>query len=320
MTIGKKKLLITEPDNFSEKALATLSKFFQIKIGKIENREELKLEIADADIIFVRLKFVIDKEIIREANNLKFILTATTGLDHIDTNYFESIGGEIVSLKGEVDFLKSIPSTAEHTWGLLLALLKKIPSSYEHVKNGGWDRNLYINTNLKGKKIGILGFGRVGTQVANFAKAFDMEVGFFDSENRESQFIKFHSPEQMFAWADIISLHIPFSVENKKYVSKKLLSFIKKETVIINTSRGGIWDEEEIARLIKCGQIKGVATDVLENELYAENIASNPLVELSKNNFNIIITPHIAGATTESMEKTEEFIAEKFLQKWMLLF
>ncbi|RED19568.1 D-3-phosphoglycerate dehydrogenase [Flavobacterium cutihirudinis] len=319
MTIGKKKLLITESDNFSVKALTILNEFFQVKIGRIENREELKLEIADADIIFVRLGFVIDKEIISKATNLKFILTATTGLDHIDTNYFESVGGEVISLKGEVGFLKSIPSTAEHTWGLLIALLKRIPSAYDHVKNGGWDRNLYINTNLKGKKIGILGFGRVGTQVANFAKAFDMEVGFFDVKDIDSQFVKFYAPEEMFDWADIISLHIPFSLENKKIVNKNLLSYINKEAVLINTSRGGIWDEDEVARLIKCGQIKGVATDVLENELYAESILSNPLVELSKQNFNIIITPHIAGATKESMEMTEEFIVEKFLQKWIVL-
>ncbi|MCR4030951.1 MULTISPECIES: NAD(P)-dependent oxidoreductase [Flavobacterium] len=315
MTIGKKRLLITEPDNFSEKALVVLNEFFHIKTSRIKNREELKLEIADAEIIFVRLGFVIDKEIISYATNLKFILTATTGLDHIDTDYFESLGGEVISLKGEVNFLENIPSTAEHTWALLLALLKRIPSSYEHVKNGGWNRNLYINTNLRGKKIGILGLGRVGSQVANFAKAFGMEVGFFDVEKTDAQFLKFNTSEEMFGWADIVTIHIPFSSENKKIIGKKVLSFIKKDSIIINTSRGGIWDEDEIAKLIKCGKIKGIATDVLENELYTGSIIANPLVKLSKQNFNVIITPHIAGATKESMEMTEEFIVQKFLQK-----
>lgn len=320
MKIGKKKLLITEPENFSNKALTALQEFFEVKLLKIKSREELKLEIHDVDVIFVRLGFVIDQEILEKGRNLKFILTATTGLDHIDLVYFKSVGGEVISLKGEIDFLKSIPSTAEHTWALLLALLKKIPNSFDHVKNGKWDRNQFINTNLKEKKIGILGLGRVGIQVADFAKAFGMNIGFFDVKNIESPFFKFDSPEEMFRWADIITIHIPFSVENEKFVNKELLSFIKTGAIIINTSRGGVWDENEIARLIKNNKIGGVSTDVLQNELYEETLMFNPLVNLAKQNFNIIITPHIAGATKESMEMTEEFVVRKLLFKENILF
>ncbi len=320
MKIGKKKLLITEPENFSKKALTALQEFFEVKLLKIKSREELKLEIHDVDVIFVRLGFVIDQEILEKGRNLKFILTATTGLDHIDLVYFKSVGGEVISLKGEIDFLKSIPSTAEHTWALLLALLKKIPNSFDHVKNGKWDRNQFINTNLKEKKIGILGLGRVGIQVADFAKAFGMNIGFFDVKNIESPFFKFDSPEEMFRWADIITIHIPFSVENEKFVNKELLSFIKTGAIIINTSRGGVWDENEIARLIKNNKIGGVSTDVLQNELYEETLMFNPLVDLAKQNFNIIITPHIAGATKESMEMTEEFVVRKLLFKENILF
>jgi len=315
MKTGKKKLLITEPDNFSQKALTILSKAFYVKSIKIKDREELKLEISTVDAIFIRLGFVIDKEILDKASNLKFILTATTGLDHIDVDYFKSLGGEVISLKDEVDFLKSIPSTAEHTWALLLALLKKVPISFDHVKNGGWNRNLFINTNLKEKKIGVLGLGRVGTQVADFAKVFGMEIGFFDVKNVESQFLRFNSPEELFKWADIITIHIPFSVENEKFIDKELLSFVKNGTVLINTSRGGVWDENEIARLIANGNFSGIATDVLENELNGETIELNPLVDLARQSYNVIITPHIAGATKESMEMTEEFIAKKMLLK-----
>jgi len=320
MKTGKKKLLITEPDNFSQKALTILSKAFDVKSIKIKDREELKLEISSVDVIFIRLGFVIDKEILDKATNLKFILTATTGLDHIDVDYFKSLGGEVISLKDEVDFLKSIPSTAEHTWALLLALLKKIPTSFDHVKNGGWNRNLFINTNLKEKKIGILGLGRVGTQVADFAKAFGMEIGFFDVKNVESQFLRFNSPEELFKWADIITIHIPFSVENEKFIGKELLSFVKNGTVLINTSRGGVWDENEIARLIVNGNFSGIATDVLENELNGETIELNPLVDLARQSYNVIITPHIAGATKESMEMTEEFVAKKLILKRGILF
>ncbi|MNX73709.1 D-3-phosphoglycerate dehydrogenase [compost metagenome] len=320
MKTGKKKLLITEPNNFSPKALAILSGAFDVKSIKVKDREELKLEISSVDAIFIRLGFVIDKEILDKANNLKFILTATTGLDHIDVDYFKSLGGEVISLKDEVDFLKSIPSTAEHTWALLLALLKKVPTSFDHVKKGGWNRNLFINTNLKEKKIGILGLGRVGAQVADFAKAFGMEIGFFDVKNVESQFLRFNGPEELFKWADIITIHIPFSVENEKFINKELLSFVKKGTLLINTSRGGIWDENEIARLIVNGNFSGIATDVLENELNGETIELNPLVDLARQSYNVVITPHIAGATKESMEMTEEFVAKKLILKRGILF
>ncbi|MXO06025.1 D-isomer specific 2-hydroxyacid dehydrogenase family protein [Flavobacterium sp. HBTb2-11-1] len=315
MKTGKKKLLITEPDNFSKKALAILNQVFEVRSIKIKDRAELKLEISSVDAVFIRLGFVIDKEILDKAGNLKYILTATTGLDHVDVDYFENLGGVVISLKGEIDFLKSIPSTAEHTWALLLALIKKIPSSFEHVKNGGWNRNLFINTNLKEKKIGILGLGRVGVQVADFAKAFGMKIGYFDVKNVESEFLKFTTPKELFSWADIISIHIPFSVENEKFINKELLSFVKKEALLINTSRGGIWDENEIARLIEHGNIGGVASDVLEDELKGEKLIVNPLVDLAKQNFNVLITPHIAGATKESMEMTEEFVVKKLLLK-----
>lgn len=320
MKTGKKKLLITEPDNFSQKALTMLSQAFDVKSIKIKDREELQLEISSVDAIFIRLGFVIDKEILDKASNLKFILTATTGLDHIDVDYFKSLGGEVISLKDEVDFLKSIPSTAEHTWALLLALLKKVPTSFDHVKKGGWNRNLFINTNLKEKKIGILGLGRVGSQVADFAKAFGMEIGFFDVKNVESNFLRFNSPGELFNWADIITIHIPYSVENEKFIDKELLSFVKKGTVLINTSRGGVWDENEVARLTMNGNFSGIATDVLENELNEETIELNTLVDLARQNYNVIITPHIAGATKESMEMTEDFVAKKLILKRGILF
>jgi D-3-phosphoglycerate dehydrogenase len=312
------KILITEPDNFSLKAIVALQNKFEVKTVNIQSKQELIAMISDFEVIFVRLSFSIDKEIIQKAKKLKYILTATTGLDHIDVIYFESIGGKVISLKDETVFLGTIPSTAEHSWALLLSLIKKIPSSFHHVKKGEWNRNLFINSNLKEKKIGILGLGRVGKQVAKFARIFDMEVGFFDTVPIKSNFKKFKTPEELFNWADIVSIHIPYTIENENFVNKELLSHSKRHSVLINTSRGGIWDEKEVAILIENGMINGVATDVLKNELDLDSIAVNPLVLLANQNYNVIITPHIAGATKESMIMTEEYIVEKFLNLFLI--
>jgi D-3-phosphoglycerate dehydrogenase len=317
MKIGKMKILITEPDNFSPKAIAALRNQFEVKTVNIQSKQELIAMISNFEVVFVRLGFSIDKEVIQKAKKLKYILTATTGLDHIDVIYFESTGGKVISLKDETTFLGTIPSTAEHTWALLLSLIKKIPSSFHHVKNGDWNRNLFINRNLKEKKIGILGLGRVGKQVAKFADAFGMEIGFFDTVKIECDYKGFKTPEELFNWADIVTIHIPFTLENENFVNKELLSHSKKHSVLINTSRGGIWDENEVAVLIENGMINGVATDVLKNEFDLDSIDLNPLVLLANKNYNVIITPHIAGATKESMAMTEEYIVEKFLSSFI---
>lgn len=307
------KLLITESQNFSLKAISELKNHFEVDIRDIVLQQELVDIIKNYDVIFVRLRFKFTKEILENTSQLKFILTATTGLDHIDVGFFESNGGKVISLKNETNFLGTIPSTAEHTWALLLSLIKKIPVSFDDVKKHNWNRDIFKGNNLKDKKIGILGLGRVGKQVANFAEVFQMEVAYFDTNFVESKFKNFNTPEELFFWADIITIHIPYTLENDNFVNEKLLSHCKNNALLINTSRGNLWDENAIAKLLEQGKIKGVATDVLQDEFDKEIISRNLLINLAIQKHNIIITPHIAGATYESMEMTENFITNKFI-------
>lgn len=308
------RILITESGDFSLNALAELQKHFEVIQHDFTSLEVLIENIAEVDVLFVRLRFKLTKEILEKAPQLQYILTATTGLDHIDTDYFESRGGKVISLKGEVDFLGSIPSTAEHTWALLLALLKKIPSAFEDVKEGNWHRDHFKGNNLRGKKIGILGLGRVGKQVAHFAEAFGLEIGYFDVVAQTNHYTSFSNPLQLFAWAEIISIHIPYNTKNENFVNMELLQHCQKNAVLINTSRGNVWDENWVAELLKQNKIFGVATDVLQDEFNKKYLKRNPLVELATEEYNIIITPHIAGATYESMAMTEEFIVSQFLK------
>lgn len=315
MKNGKMKVLITESTDFSPKALAELQKKFEVVQHDCRSIDALTDSIADADVLFVRLRFKLTQELLEKAPRLKYILTATTGLDHIDVAYFESRGGTVISLKGEVDFLGSIPSTAEHTWALLLSLMKKIPTAFADVKEGNWRRDNFKGNNLRGQKIGILGLGRVGKQVAHFAEAFGMEIGYFDPVTQTNQYQSFSSPEALFSWANIVSIHIPYTAENENFVNETRLQHLMPGAILLNTSRGNVWDENAVASLVKQAKIKGVATDVLQNEFDTKNIAQNPLVQLAQQDYNIIITPHIAGATYESMAMTEEFIVSQFLNK-----
>ncbi|NDP27733.1 MAG: hydroxyacid dehydrogenase [Flavobacterium sp.] len=308
------KILITESEDFSQHAFKELQKHFEVTKGNFHYDEELKEMISDFEVLFVRLRFKLTKEILEKAPQLKYIITATTGLDHIDVDYFESRGGEIISLKGETQFLETIPSTAEHTWALLLALQKNIPSAFDDVKKGNWHRDHFKGNNLKGKNIGIVGLGRVGKQVANFAEVFQLNVGYYDTQFITSKFKSFTSPNELFAWADIISIHIPYNSENDNFVDASLLINCRPNAVLINTSRGNVWDENALVELLEKQKIKGAATDVLQNEFDKSTISINPLIKFARRNSNLIITPHIAGASYESMAMTEEFVVEKFIR------
>ncbi|WP_181369008.1 NAD(P)-dependent oxidoreductase [Flavobacterium pallidum] len=307
------KILITESENFSAEALRILSEKFEVHQKDLHTVAALGECIADYDVLFIRLRFKIDKAILSKAPKLRFILTATTGLDHVDTDFFEANGGTIISLKGQSDFLNTIPSTAEHTWALLMALIKRIPSSFNDVKTGNWNRDAFKGHNLKGMKLGILGLGRVGSQVANYANAFGMAVSYYDLAVKSCTVNSFKDPELLFSWADAVCIHIPGDVKNQLYLNHKLLACCKPGAILVNTSRGNVWDENEVARLLTAGHLSGVATDVLSDEYSRINL--NPLVKLAIDNQNIIITPHIAGATFESMQMTENFIAENFIKQ-----
>ncbi|MHB1277558.1 MAG: NAD(P)-dependent oxidoreductase [Bacteroidia bacterium] len=306
-------ILITESQDYSQKAMAAYA-----LIGKVEtenlNKGELIKIIPDYEVIVIRLAHVLDKEVLNAAQKLRYIITPTTGLDHIDTSYCAAKGIQIISLKGEQEFLNGIPSTAEHSFALLLALVRNIPSAFHHVKEGKWDRQLFRGHNLQGRKIGILGMGRVGSQVAGFARAFGMEVLTFDPSSAYVQpwMKQMDSAEELFSQSSILSIHIPLNQANIGFVSSARMELLPQASYLINTSRGDVWDENAVATALKSGKLGGVATDVITNETDPAKRKNNPLLQLAVEGYNVLITPHIAGATYESMHLTEEFVADKF--------
>ncbi len=303
------KILICESLDYSQNAIESYSKIGNVVVADLD-RNSLINTIKDFNIIVVRLRIVIDKDVYDAAPNLQFIVSPTTGTDHIDVLEAEKRGVEVITLKGETEFLSSIHSTAEHTWALLLSIVRNVTRASQDVLKGNWNRDAFKGHNFFKKKIAILGLGRVGNQVAKIANSFEMNVGYYDPFVTSNAFQKFESLEEILEWGDIVSIHIPLNNSTTNLLNKSNLKFLTKGSYIINTSRAGIWDENVILEMLESGNISGVATDVVSNETSINQM--HPMIKFAKQNKgNLLITPHIAGATYESMHLTEQFLAEK---------
>lgn len=307
------KILNAEAEDYSRKALEILQELGDVDEKNLSQSELFEC-VENYEIVIVRLGLKINKSILDKATKLRYIVSATTGTDHIDVEYAAQKGIQIVCLKGETDFLQSIPSTAEHTWALLLSVLRNIPAAYRHVLEGAWERQLFRGHNLSGQKIGILGLGRVGSQVARYALAFGCPTGAFDPHLKEwpmPEVARFHSAASLLQWCDILCIHIPYTADNHHFLNRTMLAHLKTGAVLVNTSRSGIWDECAIVELLQSRQISALATDVIDNEQTTELRSKSPLLKYAQHHPHVLITPHIAGATFESMRMTEVFIAQK---------
>ena len=307
-------VLNMEPYLYSDNAISLWKKNnYKYVEGNWKNLKSNKF-LNDVEILIVRLSKKIDKEVLGIFTNLKYIISATTGLDHIDLLETSSLGIKVVSLKNQTDFLKTIPSTAEHTWALICSLIRQIPAASIDVQKGNWNRDNFRGYQLKNKSIGLIGLGRVGNQVAKYAEAFEMKVSYFDPNvNSKRKYHKYLKIEDLLSKNDIISVHIHLTNENENFLNKSNLIKVKKGAFLINTSRGRIWDESVLIDLYNKEVIKGIASDVLISEM-DQNIKS-PLLKLHQmSNKNIIVTPHIAGATYDAMWECENYIVNFFLK------
>lgn len=311
------KTLITEPRIYKKEYLKDLWEY-EISIEDIHEKNILEMT-NEAEILLISLDTKIDKNVINYFNNLKYIITPTTGTDHINVDYCKEKGVEIISLKNETEFLQNIPPTAEFTFGLIFSVLRNIPHAFESVKSFEWKREKFVGNELMGKTLGILGFGRLGRIVAEYAKAFKMHVIAYDPSEEainamKQQDVLYRFWDDVFKLSDIVSIHIGLSNETYGIVGRKELEMMKKEAILINTSRGQIIIEEELLTVLEEKKIKGAGLDVLGTENQKEHPQINKLIAYSRKNDNLIITPHIAGTTQESIKKTVEFVIQKYLK------
>lgn len=301
--------------DFAPRAKDILKKVGKVDCRRLTQKEFLKI-IPKYNVLVVGLGLNINKEALDKAINLKFIATATTGLDHIDTEYAALKGIKVLSLKGETKFLNSITGTAELAFGLILDLMRNISASFDSVKNYKWEREKFFGHNIYGKTLGIVGLGRLGKMVARYGNGFGMKVVATDQFIKNEDFAKAGAKKVSFGKllgvSDIISIHVHLNNQTRKMFGDNEFAKMKRAAYLINTSRGEIVDDGALMKALKFGRIAGYGADVLsgENDFETKG-ARHPLIGYAKHHSNVIIVPHLGGATFESREATDIFIAQK---------
>ena len=303
---------ILESDNFSEFAINQLRQFGNVSKFNNQDIEEF---ISDKHILFVRLKYFIGADLLKSAPNLLYICSPTTGLNHIDIEYCISKNIKIISLKGENDFLKNIKATPEHTLGLIIALYRNYSRAFQNTNNINWNRENYRGNEINGSKIGFIGLGRVAKIVSQYLKAMGAQLAYFDINNNvipDSSEIKFNSIKELVSWSDCIVLTASFIPENGVIVNNEIFDLMK-DKYFVNTARAELTQENYMIQKIEQTHFKGIAVDVITKEQSEDNQLLT-LIKASQNK-NVIITPHIGGATFDSMKKTEDFITHKLINQ-----
>ena len=305
----KTQILNAEPEGYSQTARDVLDNFADVHEWPV-TQKELPQAARFFDALIVRLNLRVTDNVF-ETSALSVVATATTGLDHIDLKAAAARDIDVVSLQGETEFLQTVPASAEHTWALMMALLRRVPWAFDDVKAGGWNRDKFRGHDLSGMRLGIIGRGRVGSKVARYALAFDMEVKTYDPHlgtDSRSKHWECGSLEELLLFSDIVTVHVPLNDETENMLDRDMLSILAPGSYLLNTSRGAIVNESALVGALESGRLAGAAIDVLSVEPPDHHALA---IGYARAHDNLLITPHLAGATVESMGRTEVFIAEK---------
>jgi len=263
------------------------------------NYEEIVKHVADADVVVgdYTFRIRIDAILCEKMARVRLIQQPSTGYDHIDVEACARRGIPVANIGGA----NSI-SVAEHTIMLALLLLKRAVYAHEKLMGGQWVQGELMNVigEVFGKTWGILGMGRIGREVAVRAMALGAKVIYYDivrNEEMEKKGVEYRPFNRLLAESDILSIHVPLTPKTRGMIGERELRLMKPNAVIINVSRGEIVDEEALAKAVREGWIAGVGVDVFSIEPPPPD---HPLIQVAREGFNVVLTPHIAGATNEA--------------------
>ena len=280
-----------------------LGKYMEVKVSEKlpPAKDELKAMIGDVDVLIMRVDPMIDKEVLDAAKNLKVIGVCSVGLNHIDLDTAKEKGIQVFNAPG-----LNGNAVAELTICKMLELSRHtIPAHRDVTVNQKWDKYAFVGRELRGKTLGVLGFGRIGQRVGEIARVFGMKVVAYDPYLPAEIFTKNEATSMSIAQvcevADFVTIHMPLNDETRNLFNATSIAEMKSDAVVLNMARGGIVNEKDMYEALKAGKIGGYASDVMENELAAGGLTEgagfdSPLFECD----NFIVTPHLGAQTVDA--------------------
>jgi D-3-phosphoglycerate dehydrogenase len=296
------KVLVADP--IAKEGIDLLSKHAEVDVRTGLKLEELSAIIGGYEALVVRSETRVTAEIIKAGVRLQVIARAGTGVDNIDVEEATRRGIVVVNAPAG-----NVTSAAEHTIALMLALARHIPQAHAQLKSGVWHRAEFVGIEVRGKVLGIVGLGNVGSEVAKRAQAFQMRVIAYDlfisPDYARTLGVELVSLERLLMESDFITLHLPLTAETKGFIGAKELALVKPTSRLINCARGGLIDEEALYQAIEQGGIADAAIDVFSEE----PAIHSPLLKSSK----VILTPHLGASTTEAQVTVAVDAAEQII-------
>ena len=303
--MGKKhNILILKASNYSKEAIKIYKDAGKVYLRKPNNKNN------KITVLVTRIDQYIGKNFLSHYPKAKFIISPTTGINHIDSVYCEKMGIQIIYFDKPLEFLKKVTSTAELTLGLILALVRKLPQAHiDVVERRIWNRNRYEGRELSRMTLGIVGLGRLGGRLAAYSKPIFAKVMAFDPFKPPGHFRSLgvvKTPLRLLLKkSDIVSIHARQNKKETPVLGKNELSWLKKGAFLVNTARPQLIDENEIVKKLRNKKIAGIGMDGLLNEACMKKRWKSPLLRAAKKGYNVIITPHIGGVTNDAFRVTE---------------
>ena len=314
--------LVADLEFYPEDSVSKLKTRFDVIASTAKNAHELSEELgkSNAGVFFCGLGIYVGEDLLKNVKSLKSLVSPATGINHLDLNYLNSREILVIKLGDSKDQIQNVFATAELAWGLVIACARRMNLAVDSVKEGNFDRTLFLGRELLARTLGVVGFGRLGRQVAKYGSAFGMNVVVYETDsaqhNEIAPFQKVDSLEELLNISDVVSVHIPFNDKNKNCIDAAMISKIKHGAIFINTSRGELVDEQTLAMAVRSGQLFGVGVDVLSKESEdGFSVSNSPLASAMRDGLNVIVTPHIGGWAHDAVATTRAFVVDEFLRR-----
>lgn len=313
----KKRLLVMTPISHINGLEKLLNKYFKLDIIEDPSRNQIFKIIHNYEIIFTNpnmSKVFLSKKLLEKANKLQIICTASTGTNHIDMVFSKSKKIKILSLRSNKKIINEISSTAEHALALIMSKIRNINEAALSVKKGNWDYRPFIGRQMNNLNVGIIGYGRLGKMLTRYLSPLVKKIFIYEKnfkiKNLNKKILQV-SLNKLLTISDVISLHIHADQKNVNFINKKKLNLMKKDILIVNTSRGEIIHELDLVNFLKKNKGAKYSTDVLKGEIL--NKFGSEIFKYSKFSSQVLITPHIGGMTSDAQELAYIGIAKKLI-------